>query len=152
MANLAPDLLIEGCLKDLGIDCLCEWDVLVFLYRHQTTLVGTDHLASLLGYDTEPVVAALDVLEALNLLERSRLSKGARLYQFKVPPTNSAGTPSPRGAAFERLLALTAHRAGRLVLAEHFGRCDRSPPGGLQPDGIVPEKGTLIAPTKPGDN
>jgi hypothetical protein len=29
-----PDLQVEGWLKTVGIESLCQWDVLVFLYRH----------------------------------------------------------------------------------------------------------------------
>ena len=84
-----PDAAVEGWLATLGIESLCQWDVLVFLFRHQTTLVGADYLAQLLGYATEPVIEALDVLESLGLVARSRVSQGARLYQFTAP----AGPP-----------------------------------------------------------
>jgi hypothetical protein len=109
-----PDGEVEGWLKTLGLGSLCQWDVLVFLYRHQTTLVGGDYLARLLGYATEPVVAALDALDSLGLVARSRVSQGARLYQFTTPPE------PPRGGAFERLLALAGDRAGRLRLSKLF--------------------------------
>ncbi|MCI0455587.1 MAG: MarR family transcriptional regulator [Gemmataceae bacterium] len=120
------DIELEGWLKTLGIESLCQWDVLLFLYRHQTSLVGADYLASLLGYAIDAVSAALDVLESLRLVERSRVSQGARLYQFIVP------AESPRGAAFERLLALADHRAGRLLLAKQLRRGDRRSLGEAQ--------------------
>src|SRR5262245_6724646 len=104
------DAEVEDLLQTLGIDSLCQWDVLVFLYRHQMTLVGADYLARLLGYATDPIITALDVLESLGLVERSRVSQGARLYQFTAP------TGPPRGEAFQRLLALSGDRAGRLLL------------------------------------
>ncbi len=110
---------IEDCLRTLGIDLLCQWDVLVFLYRHQTTLVGAEYLSLLLGYATEPVVAALDVLEALGFVARSRVSQGARLYQFTVPPV------TPRHEAFRRLAALSDHRTGRLLLSRKLRRENR---------------------------
>ena len=40
-----PDLQVEGWLQTLGIESLCQWDVLVFLYRHQPTLVRAEHIA-----------------------------------------------------------------------------------------------------------
>ena len=43
-----------------------------------------DYLA-LLGYAIETIIAALDVLESLGLVDRSRVSQGARLYQFTTP-------------------------------------------------------------------
>src|SRR5262249_41903876 len=105
---------------------LCQWDVLVFLYRHQTTLVGAEHLARLLGYATEPAVAALDVLESLGLVERSRVSQGARLYQFTMPLV------PPGDGVFERLLALADPRAGRVLLSRQLRRNDRRPEEGLR--------------------
>src|SRR5216684_6497833 len=76
-----PDLEIEGWLKTLGIGSLCQWDVLVFLDRHQPSLVSAEHIARFLGYATAEVVAALDSLESSVLLERSRVSQDVRLYQ-----------------------------------------------------------------------
>src|SRR5438045_3190270 len=104
------DLQVEGWLKTLGIESLCQWDVLVFLYRHPVSLFGAEYLASLLGYASGPVVAALDALEALRLAERSRVSQeGVRLYRLTVP------AEPQRGDAWERLFALANSRAGRVV-------------------------------------
>jgi hypothetical protein len=119
------DAEVEGWLKTLGVQTLCQWDVLVFLYRHQTSLAGADHLARLSGYPTERVVAALDVLDSLGLVKRSRVSQGARLYQFTAP------SGPQRGEAFDRLLALAQNRAGRLLLAKRLRRGGRTPEGGL---------------------
>jgi hypothetical protein len=108
------DAEIDGWLKTLGIALLCQWDVLVFLYRHQASLVGADVIARLLGYASGPVVATLDVLEGLGLVERSRVSQIVRLYQFTVP------SDPRRGDAWARLLALASHRAGRVRLAKRL--------------------------------
>jgi hypothetical protein len=106
------DAAIDGWLKTLGITSLCQWDVLVFLYRHQASLVGADFIARLLGYGSDPVVAALDVLEFLELVERSRVSQIVRLYQFTMPS-------GPQGRdAWERLLVLASHHAGRVRLSK----------------------------------
>ena len=85
------DADIDGWLHTLGMTSLPQWDVLVFLYRHPISLVGADVIARLLGYASGPVVAALDVLECLGLVERSRVSQMVRLYQFTVPTDPSAG-------------------------------------------------------------
>ena len=119
------DTEVTGWLTNLGVETLCQWDLLVFLYRHQTTLIGAEHLARLSGYATERVVTALDVLESLGLVERSRVSQGARLYQFTAP------SAPPRGEMFGRLLALAEHRPGRLLLSRHLRRGDRTPQEGL---------------------
>ena len=111
-----PDTEVATWLKTVGIESLCQWDVLVFLYRHRTSLAGADYLGRLLGYGAERVAAALDVLDSLGLVERSRVSQGARLYKFTDPPV-----PPPE-RALERLLALAGHRAGRLLLTKELRR------------------------------
>ena len=104
------DAEIDGWLNTLGIASRCQWDVLVFLYRHQSSLLAADFIARLLGYASDPVVAALDVLECLGLVQRSRVSQIVRLYQFTVP------SRPPRGDAWARLLALASDRTGRVRL------------------------------------
>jgi DNA-binding MarR family transcriptional regulator len=106
-----PDLQVEGWLKTLGIESLCQWDVLVFLYRHQSSLVSAEHIARFLGYATAEVVAALDSLESSGLVERSRVSQGVRLYQLTVP-----ADPTRRDA-LERLTTLADSHTVRLLLA-----------------------------------
>jgi DNA-binding MarR family transcriptional regulator len=119
-SHLPPDTEVAGWLHTLGVGSRCQWDVLVFLSCHQTTLLGTADLARLPGYASNEIVVALDVLETLELVERSRVSQGARLYQCLVPHT------SPRREALAQLQALTAHRAGRVLIATQLRR-DRTP-------------------------
>jgi hypothetical protein len=111
---------IGDWLNTLGVTSLCQWDVLFFVYRHQTSLVGADFIARLLGYANAQVVDALDVLEFLGFVERSRVSQIARLYQFTVP------SDPERGDAWKRLLALASHRAGRVRLITHLRGGDPS--------------------------
>jgi len=118
--DLSPDTEIAGWLTILGVDSLCQCDVLVFLYRHQITLLSAADLARLLGYASNPIVMALDALESRELVARSRLFQGARLYQFRVPPDPS------RADAFARLQALAADRTGRVRVAQQL-RPDRTP-------------------------
>ena len=75
--HLPPDTAVASWLHTLGLASRCQLDVLLFLSRHQTTLLDAETLARLLGYATEPVLDALDILEALDLVERSRVSQGA---------------------------------------------------------------------------
>jgi len=105
-----PDLQVNGWLKTLGIESLCQWDVLVFMYRHQSSLVSAEHIARLLGYATGEVVAALDSAESSGLVERSRVSQGVRLYQLTAP-----ADPTPRDA-LERLMTLADRHTMRLLL------------------------------------
>ena len=120
------DIEVAGWLNTLGITTLCQWDLLVFLYRHQTSLFGADYLARLSGYATETVVTAMVTLESLGLVGRSRISQGARFYQCIAP------TSPPHDRAFARLLELIGHRAGRLRLSRQLRRDGRSPTEGLQ--------------------
>jgi DNA-binding MarR family transcriptional regulator len=143
-----PDVQVEGWLKTLGIESLCQWDVLVFLYRHQPTLVSAEQIARFLGYATAEVVAALDSLEssglversrvsqgvrhridwqsdlAKQLVERSRVSQGVRLHQLTAP-----ADPTRRDA-LERLMTLADSHTVRRLLARRLRGSDRA----AQPD------------------
>jgi DNA-binding MarR family transcriptional regulator len=114
-----PDLQVEGWLKTLGIESLCQWDVLVFLYRHQSSLVSAEHIARFLGYATAEVVAALDSLESSGIVERSRVSQGVRLYQLTAP-----ADPARRDA-LERLMTLADSHTVRLLLGRRRRGSDR---------------------------
>jgi hypothetical protein len=120
------DAEIDSWLTTLGITSLCQWDVLIFLYRHQASLLGADFIARLLGYANDPVVAALDGLEFLGLVERSRVSQIVRLYQFTVP------SDPQRGDAWAHLLALASHRGGRVRLAKRLRGGDQTDQERLQ--------------------
>ena len=119
-SHLPPETTVAGWLHTLGVGSRCQWDVLVFVCCHQATLLGAADLARLLGYTRTAIVGALDVLDTLHLVERSRVSQGARLYQCLVPPT------APHRAALTQLLALAATRAGRLRIARQL-RSDPTP-------------------------
>jgi DNA-binding MarR family transcriptional regulator len=113
-----PDLQVNGWLKILGIESLSQWDVLVFLYRHQSVLVNAEHIARFLGYGTAEMIAALDSLESSGLVERSRVSQGVRLYQV------TASADPTRGDALERLMTLADSHALRLALARKLRGSD----------------------------
>jgi hypothetical protein len=113
-------LEVESWLDILGIDLFCQWDVLVFLHRHPTSLISAEHIARLLGHPTGEVVTALDSLESLGFVERSRVDQGVRLYQHVTPRRPG------HGDILDRLLALGATRAGRLILSRTLRR-DKPP-------------------------
>jgi hypothetical protein len=62
-----PEVQVDGWLKTLGIESLCQWDVLVFHHRHQSSLISAETIARFLGYATADVVAALNSLEISGL-------------------------------------------------------------------------------------
>ena len=110
-----PDLQVEGWLKTLGIESLCQWDVLVFLDRHPSSLLGADHIALFLSYANAEVVAALDSVESSGLVERSRVSQEeVRLYQLTAPADPT------RSDALERLMTLADSHTVRLLMARMF--------------------------------
>jgi hypothetical protein len=107
------DLLVQGYLESLGISLIGDWDVLVFLYRHQASLASTEQIARLLGYPGNVVGDALDTLESLRLVQRSRDSHGVRLYQFVFSEVHL-----PPESCFRQLMTLAENRTGRLLLAK----------------------------------
>jgi len=111
------EFLMEEYLKTLGVKTLYDWDVLVFLYRHQASMVSAEHIARLLGYATQIIVRALDTLEALGLVARSRVSQGARLYQFTAPESGSWKEPN-------EFINFTGSRSVRLYLIKKLKQGD----------------------------
>jgi predicted transcriptional regulator len=112
----SADLLIREGLETLGISLLNEWDVLAFLYRHATSLTSASEISHLLGEDKADVSAALDHLESLGLIQRSRGSQGVRLYCISVP------TDPVRSYCFTEVINLAEKREGRLLLRKHLSR------------------------------
>jgi hypothetical protein len=102
---------VQSCLESVGIGLLCEWDVLVFVYRHNASLASTDQIARLIGYGNTVVGDALERLEGEKLIERSRSSQGAHLC--RIP----AWADAERWRCLQQLLSLSETRAGRRLLA-----------------------------------
>ena len=107
-----------NCLEALGVTQLTEWDALVFLYHHSASLCTVAQIARLIGYDGAEIGPALHRLEALGLIQRSRVSQGIRFYRFSAPADLS------RQNCLLELMKLTNNRAGRLMLLKHMKRSD----------------------------
>ena len=118
----SDDFLVRERLGTLGVSQLVEWDVLVFLYRHGTSLTSAAQIAHLLGADKMAVSGALDRLESLDLLQRSRGFQGIRLFRFLAPADPS------RHSSVKELMSLAAKRPGRLQLLKHLDRGGSPPP------------------------
>jgi DNA-binding GntR family transcriptional regulator len=101
---------VQSCLESVGVGLLCEWDVLVFVYRHGASLASTGQIARLIGYENTVVGDALERLEREKLIERSRPSRGAHLCRIPV------WTDAERWRSLQQLLSLSETRAGRLLL------------------------------------
>jgi DNA-binding transcriptional ArsR family regulator len=101
----------------LGIEHLAEWDVLAFIHSHGASLCSAEKISSLLGYSKPEVGSALESLTAKGLVERSRNSRGVRLYRFV-----GAGPNDSLQLALEELMKIADDRQGRLLLAKHLRR------------------------------
>jgi predicted transcriptional regulator len=113
--NESLDILIQECLKSVGVSLLGDWDVLVFLYRHRASLANAEHIARLLGYPKKAVAEALGRLESQGFVQRSRPSQGVRFYQIAFPEAHVAPDSGLR-----RLMQLAEDRTGRLLLVKHL--------------------------------
>ena len=107
--------MVEG-LHALGVVNLTEWDALSFLYCHAASLCTAAQIAHLIGYDKGEIGAALHKLEAIGLLQRSRVSHGIRFYRFSAP------TEPSRQSCLLELMNLARNRTGRLLLLKHLKR------------------------------
>jgi DNA-binding MarR family transcriptional regulator len=105
---------VHSCLEALGISLISEWDVLCFLYRRRVSLMGTQQIARLLGYESVVVRSALDRLRREKLVERSRAVRGVRLYRILA----SADTSCRR--CLKELVSLSEGRVGRLLLTRQL--------------------------------
>jgi len=111
----SQDELVLESLQTLGVVLLTEWDALTFVYQHATSLCTAAQIAKLIGYDKVETAAALQKLETLGLIERSRVTQGIRFYRVPVPE-------EPLRRCLLELMSLTQDRAGRLLLLRHLKR------------------------------
>jgi len=117
----SQDELVLESLQTLGVALLPEWDALTFLYQRGTSLSTAAQIAWLIGYDKAETNAALQKLEALGLIERSRVTQGIRFYRFSEP------AEPVRHRCLVELMSLTHDRAGRLLLLRHLKRSPFEP-------------------------
>jgi DNA-binding transcriptional ArsR family regulator len=124
------EVLTLDRLRTIGVTLLSEWDALVFLYRHPASLGTAAQIARLIGYDKTEIGAALNRLETLGLIRRSRDSQGIRLYRFSEPEEPS------RRSSLVALMTVAQNRDGRLLLLNHLKRTSqaarRAHPSGLR--------------------
>jgi DNA-binding MarR family transcriptional regulator len=105
---------LQSCVDSVGISLLSDWDVLAFVYRHATSLTSADQIARLIGYESRVVGGALDRLEHQKLIERSRPSRGVRLY--RVLDSKDVG----HRRCLQEFFTLSESRAGRLQLVRRL--------------------------------
>ena len=87
----------------------CDLDLLVFFAKHQRTLMSSEQLARLLGYQLKEIARSLDVLLAADFLTRTENpARLARMYVFATGGTNDGSLPT--------VVELASTREGRLAL------------------------------------
>jgi hypothetical protein len=110
-----PDTQFDDCLDTWGISLVVEWDLLVFLRRHRTSLVTDERISWLLGYGKNVVDKAVEEMETAGLVRRSRSSQGARIHQL------ATSVDIPRQESFELLLKLIEKPVARGLLVRRLG-------------------------------
>jgi DNA-binding MarR family transcriptional regulator len=108
------ELSVLSSLESIGIYHLSEWDVLAFVYRHGASLVSTEHIARLVGYEPAVVGSALDQLERAKIIELSRSSRGVHFCRLV------ASMDVGRQRALQQLVSLSETRAGRVLLKKQL--------------------------------
>ena len=117
-----------------------DFDLLVFFARHPRTLLASESLAALLGYELKDIARSLEALLECGLLTRTQTSAhAARLYVFAADPPPEWVPP---------LLKMAATRTGRLALRQLLANRPRErPASGLSSntDGTrAPQRSVLL--------
>lgn len=122
-------------LDELGVQHLCDIDLLVFFARHPRALLASEQLAAYTGYNLQQIADSLEVLVHLGVLRRTANSThAARMYVFSVDGSQAGPSRS--------LLDFVSTREGRLAVKREF--LSRSPDGargsdtGGEVDGATP--------------
>jgi hypothetical protein len=102
----------------------CDLDLLVFFAKHPRTLMTSEQLAGLLGYQLNEMARSLDLLLEAGLLTRTlNPPRAARMYVFAINGANEGWPPE--------LVQLASTREGRLALRRvlmHSARSTDGPP------------------------
>ena len=100
----------------------CDLDLLIFFVKHPHTLMGSEQLATFMGYDINQLACSLDVLLESGLITRSQTrAQVARLYVLATDGVHGgwlpalvkvASTPDGRQALMEVLKRRAAQGSG----------------------------------------
>ena len=107
---------IDRLLNQVGVlNHVCDLDLLIFFARHPRSLVSSESLAGLLGWDLKEIADSLEVLLSAGFLTRVQIpAHEARLYVFAA----NATTDGPASEWLPRLMAFASTREGRLALMQ----------------------------------
>jgi hypothetical protein len=91
----------------------CELDLLLFFHRHPRTLVTSEQLATLVGYEMKHIVKSVDVFINAGLLERTQNPiHAARMYVLVLE--------GPEGGSIKEILDLASTRQGRREILQYL--------------------------------
>jgi len=103
---------------------LCDLDLVVFFARHSRTLMASEQLARLLGYQLKEIAQSLDGLIAAGFLTRTQNpTHPARMYVFAITGTTGGSLPA--------VVELASTREGRLALRRVLTQSPVGRTGGL---------------------
>jgi len=90
----------------------CDLDLLVFLHRHPRTLLTSEQLSALVGYNQREITKSIDTFIEAGLLERTAQQSmhAARMFVLLLD--------GPQGAGVRALLELSSTRKGRQRILE----------------------------------
>lgn len=89
----------------------CDLDLLVFFAKHPRTLLSSQQLARILGYELNEIARSRDALIAAGLVTRTQdRTRSARMYVFAIEGTNIESLPA--------VVELASTRPGRLALRQ----------------------------------
>jgi hypothetical protein len=95
----------------------CDLDLLIFFARHPRTLLASEQLAVLLGYEFKQLAASLDLLVGAGCVTRTPNQTGAaHMYLF------DAGAPCREW--LPDLLRVASTREGRLAMLQALKRAE----------------------------
>ena len=98
----------------------CDLDLLIFFARHPRTLLASEQLAVLLGYECKQLAASLELLVGAGCVMRTPAQTGpAQMYLF------DAGAPCHEW--LPDLLQVASTREGRLALLGVLKRAESVP-------------------------
>ena len=94
------------------IQSACDLDLMVFLHRHPRTLLTSEQVSALVGYNLRDIAKSIDAFIEVGLLERTAQGSmhAARMFVLLLD--------GPQGGGISALLELSSTRKGRQRILE----------------------------------
>ena len=107
-----PGQIKQLLLRAPVIQNACDLDLLVFLHRHPRTLLTSEQVSALVGYNLREIAKSIDAFIEAGLLERTAQQSmhAARMFVLLLD--------SPQDADIRALLELSSTRKGRQRILE----------------------------------